>query len=96
MQHDFGQELRLFTKGAFAIKVWPILVPLSIGDFGFNVILLLARACTLFFKKERTPKTISIVTEDGRSMSVFSLYWQLSLGRMANFPAFIASKSFDL
>ena len=34
--------------------------------------------------------------DDGRSMSVFSLYWQLSLGRMANFPAFIASKSFDL
>ena len=34
--------------------------------------------------------------EDGRSMSVFSLYWQLSLGRMANFPAFIDSKSFDL
>ena len=35
-------------------------------------------------------------TEDGRSMSVFSLYWQLSQSRMANFPAFKASKSFDL
>jgi hypothetical protein len=29
-------------------------------------------------------------------MSVFWVYWQLSQGRMANFPAFIASKSFDL
>ena len=36
------------------------------------------------------------ITEDGRSMSVFSLYSQLSQGRMAYFPAFIASKSFDL
>ena len=35
-------------------------------------------------------------TEDGRSTSVFSLWWQLSQDRMANFPAFIASKSFDL
>ena len=37
-----------------------------------------------------------IPTEDGRSTSVFSLYWQTSQGRMADFPAFIASKSFDL
>ena len=29
-------------------------------------------------------------------MSVFSLYWQLSQGRMADFPAFIVSKSFDI
>ena len=35
-------------------------------------------------------------TEDGRSMSVFLLYGQLSQGRMVDFPAFIASKSFDL
>ena len=35
-------------------------------------------------------------TEDGKSTSVFSLYGQLSQGRMADFPAFIASKSFDL
>ena len=35
-------------------------------------------------------------TEDGRSTSVFLLYWQLSQGWMADFPAFIASKSFDL
>ena len=34
--------------------------------------------------------------EDGRSTSVFSLYWQISLGQMVNFPAFIASKYFDL
>ena len=34
-------------------------------------------------------------TEDGRSMSVFSVYWQLSQGQMAKFSAFIASKSFD-
>ena len=32
----------------------------------------------------------------GLSMSVLSVYRQLSQGRMANFPAFIASKSFDL
>ena len=32
----------------------------------------------------------------GSSMSVFSVYRQLSQGRMADFPAFIASKSFDL
>ena len=37
-----------------------------------------------------------ICTEDERSMSVFLLYWQLSLGRMADFPAFIASNFFDL
>ena len=37
-----------------------------------------------------------LATEDGRSTSVFSLYWQLSQGQMANFPAFIASNSFDL
>ena len=30
------------------------------------------------------------------SVSVFLLYWQLSQGRMADIPAFIASKSFDL
>ena len=35
-------------------------------------------------------------TEDGRSTSVFLLWWQLSQGWMANFPAFIASKFFDL
>ena len=39
---------------------------------------------------------ICSTTQDGRSMSVFLLYWQLSLGRMVNFPAFIASKSYDL
>ena len=32
----------------------------------------------------------------GSSMSVFSVFQQLSQGRMADFPAFIASKSFDL
>ena len=32
----------------------------------------------------------------GSSMSVFSVYWQLSQGQMAKFPAFIASTSFDL
>ena len=36
-----------------------------------------------------------LATEHGSSTSVFSLYWQLSQGRMADFPAFIASKSFD-
>ena len=35
-------------------------------------------------------------TKDRRSTSVCSLYGQLSQGWMANFPAFIASKSFDL
>jgi hypothetical protein len=35
-------------------------------------------------------------TEEGRSTSLCSLYGQLSQGRMANFPAFIASKSFEL
>jgi hypothetical protein len=34
--------------------------------------------------------------EDGRSTSLYSLYGQLSQGRMADFPALIASKSFDL
>ena len=34
--------------------------------------------------------------EDGRSTSVFLLYWQISKDRMADFPTFIASKSFDL
>ena len=34
--------------------------------------------------------------EDGRSSSVFSLYWQISQSQMANFLVFIASKSFDL
>ena len=37
-----------------------------------------------------------LTTEDGRSTSVLSLYWQLSQGQMTDFPAFIASKSFDL
>ena len=32
-------------------------------------------------------------TEDGRSMSVFSLYGQLSQGRRANFPAFMQGVS---
>ena len=32
-------------------------------------------------------------TEDGgRSTSIFSLYWHISQGQMANFPAFVASK----
>ena len=35
-------------------------------------------------------------TEDGRCTSVCSLYGQLNQGQMVNFPAFIASKSFDL
>ena len=35
-------------------------------------------------------------TEDVRSMSLCSLYGQLSQGQRANFSAFIASKSFDL
>ena len=35
-------------------------------------------------------------TEDGRSTSIFLLYGQLSQDQMFNFPAFIASKSFDL
>ena len=39
---------------------------------------------------------IASYMEDGRSISVFLVYWQHSQGRMANFPAFIASKSFDL
>ena len=34
--------------------------------------------------------------EDGRSTIVSLLYWQTSQGPMADFPAFIASKSFDL
>ena len=38
----------------------------------------------------------NITTEDERSTSVFSLYWQISQGQMANFPAFIALKYFDL
>ena len=33
--------------------------------------------------------------EDGRSTSLCSLYGQLSQGRMADFPVFLASKSFD-
>ena len=32
----------------------------------------------------------------GSSMSVFSVYWQLSQGWMADFPAFRTLKSFDL
>ena len=41
-------------------------------------------------------KTVPLTMEDGRSTSVCSLYGQLSQDRMTNFPAFIASKSFDL
>ena len=41
-------------------------------------------------------KTLALGTEDGRFTSICLLYGQLSQGRMANFPAFIASKSFDL
>ena len=41
-------------------------------------------------------KQSCLITEDGKSTSVFSLYGQISQGRMADFPAFIASKSFDL
>ena len=41
-------------------------------------------------------KCSGVPTEDKRSASVFSLYGQISQGWMANFPAFIASKSFDL
>ena len=44
----------------------------------------------------RGAKYCDLTTEDERSTSVFSLYGQLSQGQMANFPAFIASKSFDL
>ena len=36
------------------------------------------------------------VRSHGSFMSVFLIYWQLSQGQMANFSAFIASKSFDL
>ena len=39
---------------------------------------------------------ICYTLKHGSSMSVFSVYRQLSQGQMANFPAFIASKSFDL
>ena len=51
-----------------------------------------------FVNLNRTKLEIITVlyTEDGRSMSVCSLYGQLSQGWMADFPAFIASKSFDL
>ena len=40
----------------------------------------------------------SLATEDKRSTRIFTLYWQTSRGRMANFPALIviALKSFDL
>ena len=37
-----------------------------------------------------------VATKVGRSTIVFSLYWKLSQGQMADFPVFIASKSFDL
>ena len=37
-----------------------------------------------------------VYTEDGRSTSVFLLYGQIRQGQMANFLAFIASKSFHL
>ena len=46
------------------------MVPLSIGDFGFNVILLLARARTLFFNKDRTPQIISIKVSRSRNKIV--------------------------
>ena len=39
-------------------------------------------------------KTLALGTEDGRFTSICLLYGQLSQGRMADFPAFIASKSF--
>ena len=44
----------------------------------------------------RLNKQTTSVTEDGRSTSVFSLYWQLSQGRMAHSPVFIASESFQM
>ena len=52
-------------------------------------------------EKERNTKHQQIsqchaTTEDRRSTSFCSLHGQLSQGRMVNFPAFIASKSFDL
>ena len=34
----------------------------------------------------------SLITEDGSTIKVFLVYWQLSQCRMASFPAFIASK----
>ena len=44
--------------------------------------------------KTKSFRTYSGPTEDGRSTCVFLLYGQLSQGRMADFSAFIASKSF--
>ena len=46
--------------------------------------------------KTKIFRTYSGPTGDGCSMSVFLLYGQISQGRMADFPAFIASKAFDL
>ena len=39
---------------------------------------------------------LTLVTKDGKSTSVCSLYGQLSQSQIADFPAFIPSKSFDL
>ena len=41
-------------------------------------------------------RPLTEITEDARSTSVFLSYWQTSQGQMSNFPALIASKSFDL
>jgi hypothetical protein len=49
-----------------------------------------------FFFKKWSVQKMECATEDGRSTSVFSLYWQNSQGRMVDFPAFIASNFFDL
>ena len=46
--------------------------------------------------QKTTLKKYTSIMEDGRSTSVCSLHGQLSQGQMANFPSFIASKSFDL
>ena len=51
---------------------------------------------SIFFSFNYHMNKINLLTEDGRSINVFSVYWQLSQGRMANFLAFIASKSFNL
>ena len=51
-------------------------------------------------RKYKKPDSIQVLRFiprfHGSSMSVFSVYWQPSQGRMANFPAFIASKSVDI
>ena len=62
----------------------------------FQQHLALSAAAKVPITKSRA-ELYDMTTEDGRSTSgVCSLYGQLSQGRMANFPAFIASKSFDL